>query len=176
MEKSVKLLIFWWVWAIWNHCVPLRMLSHRLSFFFLLFPTEKWNAQILGARNFDRKSNLKWSNELHFGLIPIKWHSLLVICLVLLQVPKCFVPVQIFWASPNIWLHLVPLQKLVCQHKKQFYWMQIIFLSGTKCLWLTQYVNKFLVWHKKFGPSKNILRPVKGQGINILKALEQSCR
>ena len=22
------------------------------------------------------------------------------------------------------------------------------FLSGTKCLWLAQYVNKFLVWHK----------------------------
>ena len=43
--------------------------------------------------------------------------------------------------------------------------MQIIFLSGTKCLWLPQYVNKFLVWHKKFGPAQNILGPVKGQGI-----------
>ena len=67
------------------------------------------------------------------------------LCLVLLQVPKCFVPVQIFWASPKIWLHLVPLQKLLCRHKKQSYWMQIIFLSGTKCLWLPQYINKFLV-------------------------------
>ena len=55
-------------------------------------------------------------------------------CLVLLQVPKCFVLVQIFWASPKIWLHLVPLQKLLCRHKNQFYWMQIIFLSGTKFL------------------------------------------
>jgi hypothetical protein len=26
-------------------------------------------------------------------------------------------------------------------------------------------VNKFLVQHKKFGPARNILRPVKGQGI-----------
>jgi hypothetical protein len=43
--------------------------------------------------------------------------------------------------------------------------MQIIFLSGTKCLWLAQYVNKFLVRHKKFGPAQNILGPVKGQGI-----------
>ena len=43
--------------------------------------------------------------------------------------------------------------------------MQIIFLSGTKCLWLQQYVNKFLVWHKKFGSAQNILEPVKGQGI-----------
>ena len=87
-------------------------------------------------------------------------------CFVLSQVPKCFVPVQIFWACPKIWLHLVPLQKLLCRHKKQFYWMQIIFLSGTKCLWLAQYVNEFLVRHKKFGPAQNILWPVKGQGIN----------
>ena len=43
--------------------------------------------------------------------------------------------------------------------------MQIIFLSGTKCLWLAQYVNKFLDWLKKFGPAQNILGPVKGQGI-----------
>ena len=94
---------------------------------------------------------------------PTKWALL---CLVLLQVPKCFLVVQIFWTSPKIWLHLVPLQKLLCQHKKQFYWMQIIFWSGAKCLWLSQYVNKFLVRHKKFGLAQNILGPVKGQGIN----------
>ena len=29
----------------------------------------------------------------------------------------------------------------MCWHKRQFYWLQIIFLSGTKCLWLPQYVN-----------------------------------
>ena len=40
------------------------------------------------------------------------------LCLILLQVPICFVPVQIFWASPKIWLHLVPPQKLLCRHKK----------------------------------------------------------
>jgi len=34
--------------------------------------------------------------------------------------------------------------------------MRIIFLSGTKCLRLPQYVNSFLVWHKKFGPAQNI--------------------
>ena len=28
------------------------------------------------------------------------------LCLVLLQLPKCFVLVQIFWASQKIWLHL----------------------------------------------------------------------
>ena len=96
-------------------------------------------------------------------------------CLVFLQVPKCFEPVQIFWVSPKIWLHLVPLQKLLCRHKKQFYWMQIIFLAGTKCLWLAQYVNKFLLWHKKFGPAQNILRPVKGQGINLIYSCNFLC-
>ena len=45
--------------------------------------------------------------------------------------------------------------------------MQIIFLSSTKCLSVTQYVNKFLVRHKKFELAQNILGPVKGQGINI---------
>ena len=74
---------------------------------------------------------------------------------------------KMFWASPKIWLHLVPLQKLLCWHKNQFYWMQIIFLSGTKCLWLPQYINKFLVWHKKFWPAQNILGPVKGHGISL---------
>ena len=81
-------------------------------------------------------------------------------------------PVQIFWASPKIWLHLVPLQNLLCRHKKQFYWMQIIFLSGTKCLWLPQYLNKFLVWHKKIGPAQNILEPVKGKGMSFLPSLK----
>ena len=44
--------------------------------------------------------------------------------------------------------------------------MQIIFWSGTKCLWLAQYVYEFLVWHKKIGPARNILGPVKGQAIS----------
>ena len=62
-------------------------------------------------------------------------------CLVLSQVPKFFVPVQTFSASPKIWLDLVPLQNLLCRHKKQFYWMQIIFYPSTKFLWLLKYVN-----------------------------------
>ena len=33
---------------------------------------------------------------------------------------------------------------------------------------LAQYVNKCLVRHKEFGLAQNILRPVKGQGINHL--------
>ena len=34
---------------------------------------------------------------------------------------------------------------------------------------MPQYVNKFLVWHKTFGPAQNILGPVKGQGISYSK-------
>ena len=87
---------------------------------------------------------------LHIRWIKFGHKDLMYLCLVLLQVSKCFVPVQNFWASQKIWLHLVPLQKRLCRHRNQFYWMQIIFLSGTKCLWLPQYVNKFLVWRKMF--------------------------
>ena len=82
-----------------------------------------------------------------------------------LLMPCPFTGPKMFCAGPKLRLHFVSLQKLLCRHKKQFYWMQIIFLSGTKCLWLPQYVSKFLVWHKKFGPAQNILGSVKGQGI-----------
>ena len=39
------------------------------------------------------------------------------------RLQNVFVPVQIFWVSPKIWLYLVPLQKLLCWPKNQFYWM-----------------------------------------------------
>ena len=71
--------------------------------------------------------------------------------------PKMFCAGPNFWASPKM-NGLVPLQKLLCRHKNQFYWMQIIFLSGTNHLWLPQYVNKFF---------QNIFGPVKGQGISL---------
>ena len=31
--------------------------------------------------------------------------------------------------------------------------------------------NNLLVWHKKFGPAQNSLRPVEGRGIRILRCL-----
>ena len=43
--------------------------------------------------------------------------------------------------------------------------MKIILWSGTKSLGLAQYVNQFLVWHKKFGPAQNVLGLIKEQGI-----------
>ena len=35
------------------------------------------------------------------------------------------------------------------------------------------YVNKLLVWHKKFGPAQNFLGPVKGQGMVFYFAYTQ---
>ena len=67
----------------------------------------------------------------------------------------------VFSASSKIF---VPTQKIILLNANNF-------LSGTKCLRLPQYVNKFLVWHKKFGPAQNIFGPVKGQGINVVKFL-----
>ena len=32
---------------------------------------------------------------------------------------------------------------------------------------MPQYVNKCLVWHKKFDPAQKFLGPVKGQGIRF---------
>ena len=119
---------------------------------------KKQNLLVRNCFRFQKKIHLSFKKSptlpapsfVHFEAIG--WSSMHY-CLVLLQVPKCFVPVQNFWAIPKIWMHLVPLQKLLCRHKNQFYWMQIIFLSGTKYFWLPQHVNEFSVWHKKFGPS-----------------------
>ena len=53
-----------------------------------------------------------------------------------------------FWAGPNsVKLVFVPAQKFL---KKSKFW------SGPR------------VWLKKFGPTQNILGPVKGQGIRVL--------
>ena len=75
-----------------------------------------------------------------------------------------------FYRAQNVlcWSKLFePAQKFECIQcllknfcackKNQFYWIQIIFLSETKCLWLPQYINKFLFWHQKLGPAQNIL-------------------
>ena len=45
--------------------------------------------------------------------------------------------------------------------------MEIISQSGTISFGPAQYVNQYLVWHKKFGPVQNILLPVEGRGINV---------
>ena len=65
--------------------------------------------------------------------------------------PKMFCADPNFFSQPKNLTAFSAYSKPLCRHKKQFYRMQIIFLSCTKYLWLWQYVNKFLARHKKFG-------------------------
>ena len=65
------------------------------------------------SSSFLKRAMKFWRNlqvDMRYGLLPC-----------LLQVPKTFVTVQIFWGRPNVWLHLVPLQKLLCWHKNWIY-------------------------------------------------------
>ena len=88
-----------------------------------------------------------------------------VICLVLLQVQKCFGLVHIFCARPKIYLHIVTVTNILCQTKKWFAFSKIVFCAGTKVFEEALSAVKFVGWLKKFGPAQNILQPVKGQGI-----------
>ena len=93
------------------------------------------------------------------------WNLSRHLCLVLLQVPKCFGLVQIFCARPKIYLHIVAITNILCQTKRWFVFSKIRFCAGTKVIEEALNAVKFLGWHKIFGPAQNILRPVKGQGI-----------
>ena len=74
---------------------------------------------------------------IHIVLQVQKYFGPYMVCTLVKRFMPCpFTGPKTFCASPKIWLHLVPLQKLLCWHKNQFYRMQNIFLSGTKCLWL----------------------------------------
>ena len=64
-----------------------------------------------------------------------------------------------FSASSKIF---VQAQKPILLNTNHLFVWHKMFVTG-------QYVNKFLVGHKKFGPAQNILRSVKGQGISSIK-------
>ena len=89
----------------------------------------------------------------------------IILCLVLLQVPKCFGLVQIFCASPKIHLHIVAVANILCQTKRWFAFSKSGFSAGTKVFEEALNAVKFLGWLKKFRLAQNILGPVKGQGI-----------
>ena len=87
--------------------------------------------------------------------------------------PCLFTSHKIFSAGPIILSQLKNLtafsasSKLLCRHLNQYYWMQPILLSRTKCLGLGQYINRFLVQRKTFGVAQNILRPVKDKALDF---------
>ena len=128
-----------------------------------------------GSNSLKKKCLLKIISYQH--IVYIDW----VICIIILKLnhfkKECsfalsfyrslnvLCPSKIFFLSqPKNLTEFSAYSKTFVLAKKQFYWMQIIFLPGKKYLWLTQYVNEFLVWHKKFGPAQSILGSVKGQG------------
>ena len=92
---------------------------------------------------------------------------LALLCLVLLQVPKCFALLQIFWASPKIYVHIVLVTNILCQTKKWFAFSKIVFCACTKVFEKVLNAVKFLGWLKRIGPAQNILGPLKGQVIRV---------
>ena len=89
--------------------------------------------------------------------------------LVLLQIPKCFVPVQIFWARPKIYLHIVAVKIFFCQTKRWFAFSKMGFCAGTKSFEEALNAIKLLVLLKKVGLSQKFLGPVKGQGSSLFQ-------
>ena len=84
--------------------------------------------------------------------------------LVLLQVPKYFGLVQMFWARPKIYMHVVPVPKNFCHTKRWLPFSKLVIVPAQK-FWRSIYAIKFLDWFKKFGLSQKILGPEDEQGI-----------
>ena len=61
----------------------------------------------------------------------------------------------------------VPAQKPILLNANHLYVGSPLCLAQNVCDCHNMYLNKFLVWHKKFGAPQNILGPVKGQGQGI---------
>ena len=106
-----------------------------------------------------------------FPRFTLVWYEMDIDCLVLLQVPKCFVRIQIFWASPKIWLHLVPLQKLLCRSKKFFTECKSSFcLAKNDCDWHNMQIDfgsKIWTGTKLFATCKRT-RQISFQSSNYL--------
>ena len=64
-----------------------------------------------------------------------------------------------FSASPKTF---APAQKPILLNANHLFVWHKMFVTATI------YLNRFLTWHQKIGPAKNILGPVKGQGITLL--------
>ena len=67
------------------------------------------------------------------GLEQSTWCTL-VLCLVLLQVPKCFVVVQIFCDRPKTYLHIVAVTNILCQLNDDLHSVKLFFVPVQKVL------------------------------------------
>ena len=145
-NKDKGLEIFW---SVWPKFFVQGMTSKRIRFYNIISLSHR----LLSQNNLDDvKSTMGLEN---YKVAFVFW----------IRMPCPFTGPKMVCAGPNFFSQSKNLTAFSAVTKKQFYSMQIIFLSGTKCLWLPQYVNRFLVWHKNFWPAQNILGPVKGQGI-----------
>ena len=72
-----------------------------------------------------------------------------------LQVPKCFIPVQIFWASAKIDLRIVPVTNLLCQTKIWFTFSKFGFCASTKSFEPALNAIQLLVYPKIFTSTKH---------------------
>ena len=80
--------------------------------------------------------------------------------------PCPFAGPKIFCASPNFLSQPKNLTAISASSKTFVPAQKNNFTEFKLSFFLAQHVNRFFVWHKKFGPAQNILGPAKGQGIS----------
>ena len=82
------------------------------------------------------------------------------LCLVLLQVSKCFRLVQIFCARPKIYLHNVAVTNILFRQKDDLHSIKLVFVPaqcfwrGTKCSQIFGLAQKIWISTKHFGTCK----------------------
>ncbi len=133
-----KNIFHWRIWFSWQkHFLigtlptsPLKNKEHSAN-----RPKKRWWSSIPKILLHTKiKSNVKCQTPDHCDRTPTKYFVQ-------------FKNLSVFSASSKTF---VPLQKLLCQHKNQIHWIEIIFWCGTKCFVLAQNVYNFLDWHKTF--------------------------
>ena len=114
--------------------------SNSSGFFYLFFSSRKktckYSLKTEFFKNFSRILTRKVAEVAYWYFSQISkwvktsclfWDIQSYLCLFLLQVPKCFVPVQIFCVVPKIYLHIVPVTNILCQNKRWFAFSKIGF-------------------------------------------------
>ena len=82
--------------------------------------------------------------------------------------PCPFTGRKMFCASSNFLSQPKKFDCIQCLFKNFFAGTKTNFNECKSSFCLAQYLIKFLVWHRQFGPAQNILGPVKGQGIQFM--------
>ena len=104
---------------LWRSMSPNYMKNHKVQHF--------WLKKGDKARF---KSYFSWYNQYSFPKKFVTNLNTLMPCP--FKVPKWFVLVQIFWTSPKIYLHIVPVTNILCQTKRCFPLSKNGFCAGTK--------------------------------------------